>query len=191
MLQSLLSLVECLVGISFHLAQRPLGLKDELIRIWWLKVKGHKSLWPHITRGFIRWLHTNRDTADQDQQNLIRSNNLYNHIQPWVSSCSSWHSLAYFQCFSRSCWEISIRHNSSLTPFLVYVSTQCGVMRRNTWSKTCSQATTRIFARWFILKTRCRFRSRWPSLTSSLWWGSTCTTFGWNCSEQQIHTFLR
>lgn len=154
----------------------------------WLKSKGHKPPWPHITRGFMQWLHTNREAAEQDQQNLIRSNNSYNHIQPWGSSFSSWHSLACFQCFSCSCCETSIRHNSSLTPFLVYFPMQRSVMRRNTWSKTCSQATTRIFARWFILKTRWRFRSSWPSLTSSLWWGLTRTKFGWNCSEQYIHT---
>lgn len=39
MLQSLLSLMECLVRVQFHLAQGPLGLKDELIRISVIKVQ--------------------------------------------------------------------------------------------------------------------------------------------------------
>lgn len=65
--------------------------------------------------------------------------------------------------------------------FVPCVFLQCSVTKRDNWSETCSKVTTRTSARWFILKTRWRFRSSWPSLTLSLWWVSLNSSFNTQC----------
>lgn len=64
---------------------------------------------------------------------------------------------------------------------------QFSAMRSHIWSETCSKTTTRISARWFILKTRWRFRSSWPSLTSSLWWDKFTILPTINTYSSNIH----
>lgn len=93
-----------------------------------------------------------------------------------------WSRKAAFICFGGLWWwqfqvplrpvkEILIRHYSNTwTQFVVCFFLQFSAMKSHIWSKTCSKTTTRTSARWCILKTRWRFRSNWPSLTSSLWW---------------------
>lgn len=58
----------------------------------------------------------------------------------------------------------------SLISLLSLYFMQCRVMRRLGLLRTCSKPTTRIFGLWFILKTRWKFRSSWPSLILSPWW---------------------
>lgn len=67
---------------------------------------------------------------------------------------------------------------------------QFSAMRSHIWSETCSKTTTRISARWFILKTRWRFRSSWPSLTSSLWWDKFTILPTINTYSSNIHYSL-
>lgn len=72
-------------------------------------------------------------------------------------------------------FRLSIRHNSNifkhkLTLFTLPFFIQSTATRSQNWSGICSKATTRIFGPWFIQRTRWRFRSSWPSLTSSPWW---------------------